>query len=214
LLLTAAWPDPELSARTFTRSWRGGNNVPLEMAFHELSVQLRKLRDTFLGVRLTVVEDKPPRDEVALVDRFGDAVEDIVGWLEEALAAAVEGEQAVGNPPDMYRTRSALTACQARFNRLAQQFAYDLISYERIDDLTKFGRKRGGEWRRWASTVRESLEQCRQPLQETGQALFMCWQELADRLGMSSVAVQNTVIGQQIAAPELAGRETAHGGIT
>jgi hypothetical protein len=188
--------------------------VPLEMAFHELSVQLRKLRDTFLGVRLTVVEDKPPRDEVALVDRFGDAVEDIVGWIEEALAAAIEGEQAVANPLDMYRTRTALTTCQERFNRLAQQFASDLVSYERIDDLIKFGRRRGGEWRRWANTVRESLEQCRQPLHEVSHSLFMCWQELADRLGMSSVAVQNTVIGQQIGAPELAGREIAHQGIT
>jgi hypothetical protein len=184
------------------------------MAFHELSLQLRKLRDTFLGVRLTVVEDRPPRDEVALVDRFGDAVEDIVGWLEEAVAAAVEAEQAVGNPLDIYRARTALTACQERFNRLAQQFASDLVSFERIDDLTRFGRRRGGEWRRWANTVRESLEQCRPPLHEVSEALFVCWQELADRLGMSSVAVQNTVIGQRISAPDLVDREIAHQGTT
>jgi len=91
--------------------------MALEKAFHELSHQLRKLRDTFLGVRLTVVEDKPPRNEVVLVDRFGDAIEDALGWVEEELTASADGEQAVGNAPDMYRARRALTACQEHLNR-------------------------------------------------------------------------------------------------
>jgi hypothetical protein len=122
--------------------------MALEKAFHELSHQLRKLRDTFLGVRLTVVEDKPPRNEVVLVDRFGDAIEDALGWVEEALTASADGEQAVGNAPDMYRARRALTAFQEHLNRLAQQFSCELVSYERINELTRFGRRRGGEWRR------------------------------------------------------------------
>jgi hypothetical protein len=188
--------------------------VPLEMAFHELSVQLRRLRDTFLGVRLTVVEDKPLRDEVVLVDRFGDAVEDGLGWVEEALAAATEGEHALGNPIDMYRARTGLTTCQERFNRLAQQFSSELVSYERLDELARFGRRRGGEWLRWARAVKQALEQCRQPLQEVNQALFLCWQELAERLGMTSVSVQNTTIGQQISAAELGAKDLAREGIT
>lgn len=188
--------------------------MPLEKAFYELSVQLRRLRDTFLGVRLTVVEDKPLRDEVVLVDRFGDAVEDVLGWVEEALTATAEAEQAVGNAPDMHRARRALTTCQERFNRLAQQFSSELISYEPIDELTRFGRRRGGEWRRWANTVRESLDQCRQSIQDVNQALFLCWQELAEHLGTASVSVQNTTIGQQISAPELAGKDLVREGIT
>lgn len=188
--------------------------MALEKTFHELTTQLRKLRDTLLGVRLTVIVDKPPRDEVVLVDRFGDAVEDVTGWAEEALAAAAEAEQAVGNPLDVYRARTALATCQERFHCLAQQFSSELISYESIRELKAFGRGRRGEWLRWTNAVEQALEQCRQPLQEVNQALFMCWQELAERLGMSSVAVQNTVIGQQITAPELVGKEMVREGIT
>src|SRR5262249_24191374 len=129
--------------------------VPFEKAFQELSTELRRLRDTFEDVRLTVVEDKPLRDEVVLVDRFGDAIVDVIGWIEEALAAAAEGEEAVGNPPDTHRARRALTACQERFIRLAQQFSLELLSYERLDELVRFGRRRGGEWRRWTNTVKE-----------------------------------------------------------
>lgn len=178
--------------------------MPLEMAFRELSLQLRKLRETFLGVRLTVVEDKPLRDEVALVDTFGNIVEDIMGWIEEAVGAAADSEQAVAGPLDAYRGRRALTTCQERFNRLALQFSSDLMSYERISELKRFGRQRGGEWLRWTKTVTQALDQCREPLQTVNQALFMCWQELTDRLGMTSISVQNTTIGQQIAAPERA----------
>jgi len=181
--------------------------MALERAFHELSVELRKLRDTFLGVRLTVIEDKPLRDEVALVDRFGDAIEDALGWVEEALAAAAEGEQAVASAPEMYRARRALTTCQESFNRLVQQFSSELVSCERLNELAGFGRRRGGEWRRWTNAVKEALEQCRQPLQDINQALFLCWQELAERLGVNSVSVQNTTIGQRISAPELASKD-------
>jgi len=188
--------------------------VPLEKAFQELSVRLRKLRDTFLGVRLTIVEDKPLRDDVVLVDRFGDAIEDVLGWIEEALAAATEAEQAVGNAPDMYRARRALTTCQERFHRFDQQYSSELVSYERLDELARFGRQRGGEWRRWASAVKQALEQCRQPLQDVNQALFLCWQELAEHLGTTSVSVQNTTIGQQISAPELASKDLVRQGIT
>ena len=79
---------------------------------------------------------------------FGDAIEDALGWVEEALTASADGEQAVGNAPDMYRARRALTAFQEHLNRLAQQFSCELVSYERINELTRFGRRRGGEWRR------------------------------------------------------------------
>lgn len=182
--------------------------MPLEATFHALSVQLRKLRDTFLGVRLTVVEDKPLRDEVVLVDRFGDAVEDLVGWVEESLAAATEGEHAVGNPLDAYRARTALATCQERFNRLAQQFSSELVCYERILELKEFGRRRGGEWLRWTNAVKQGLEQCRQPMQDVNQALSLCWQELAERIGMTSVSVQNTTIGQQVSAAELISKDT------
>ena len=186
--------------------------MALEAAFGDLAVQFQILRDALLALRTTVIEDRPLRDDVALVDSFGDAVEDILGWLEEALIASREGQQAVGHPLDLDRARRALTTCQERFNWISQRFFSDLVSYQRIEELTGLGRERRGEWLAWGSSVREGLDRCQQPLYDVNQALFRCWQEIAERVGMTSVSVQATNIGQQITVPE--GRQMAREEVT
>jgi len=186
--------------------------MALEAAFGELAVQFRILREALRAVHTTIIEDRPLRDDVALVDSFGDAVEDILGRLEEALIASREGQQAVGHPLDLDRMRRALTTCQERFNWISQRFFSDLVSYQRLDDLTALGRERRGEWIAWGSSVKEGLDRCQQPLYDANQALFRCWQEIAERVGMTSVSVQATNIGQQITTLE--GREVAREGIT
>ncbi len=171
--------------------------MALEKTFRRLSEQLRKLNDALFALRLTVVEDKPLRGEVALVDDFENAVEDLVGWLEEARGAASEAERRVGHPVDLERTRRALTTCQERFHRIEQGFSTDLVAYERLKDLAGLGSERRGEWQGWASIVRKGIEQCRQPLESTSKALSDCWQEIAERVGTTVVSVQATSIGQK-----------------
>jgi hypothetical protein len=151
-----------------------------------------------VGLRTTAVEDKPLEGDVVLVDVFGDAADDLRGWLEEAFAAAAEGQQASAHPVDLERARRSLTICQGRFNRISQRFSSDLVHYERMAELTRFGRTRGGEWRAWATGVKEALDSCRQPLFDTGETLFRCWQELAERAEITSISVQATNIGQQL----------------
>lgn len=63
---------------------------------------------------------------------------------------------------------------------MQRRFAADLVSYERIAEITRLGRSRGGEWKAWASSVHAGAEACRQPLEETGTALVACWRELAE----------------------------------
>jgi len=172
--------------------------MPLESTFQDLSAQLRTLRDALLGLRVTVVEDKPLQGDVVLVDMFGDAADDLLGWLEEALAAAENGQQATEQRIDLDRARRALTTCQERFNRIAQCFSSDLTSYERITELKRLGHRRHGEWLAWANSVKGAVDQCKQPLYEVNQALFLCWQEMTERVGMTSVSMQSTTIGQQI----------------
>lgn len=187
--------------------------MALGKTFRELVGQLGKLGEAFHELRITF-GDKPTQGDVALVDRLGDSIEDAAGWLEEALAAGVNAEKAVEHPLNIELARKELTTCQERFNRTAQQYSVELVSYDRIAELARFGRQRGGEWKRWAETVKEVLERCREPLYDANQALFHCWQELVERLGMSSVSVQTTNIGQQITAPELAGKELERRGVT
>ena len=188
--------------------------MALEKTFQELSDRVRRLRDSLLALQITIHEDLPPQGGVALVDQFGDAVDDCLGWLEESLAAAVEAHRAVEPPLDMDRARRSLVSSQEQFHRVEQRFATDLVSYEKLKDLTGFGRSRRGEWPGWVKSVRKGIEECRQPMEEINKALLACWQEIAERAGMTSVSVQATNIGQQITAADLMGKDLVRGGIT
>jgi hypothetical protein len=184
----------------------------LEATFADLSAHLQALRDSLKTLRTTAVEDRPLQGDAVLVDVFGDAADDLSGWLEEAIDAAETGRQAVGGPVDLDRARRSLAVCQERFNRLTDRFTSDLVRYERIAELVRLGRERGGEWRAWSRSVKEALDDCRQPIYDATQGLFQCWQELAERAGMTSVSVQTTTIGQQIRIPE--GSELIRAGMT
>jgi hypothetical protein len=188
--------------------------MALERVFQELSDRLRRLRDNLLGLQLTIREDLPPQGSVALVDQFGDAVDDCLGWLEESLLAAEEAHRAVEPPLDLDQVRRALANCQERFHRVEQRFVSDLVSYEKLKDLTSFGRSRRGEWPGWVKSVRHGIEECRQPMDEASKALLACWQEIAERVGMTSVSVRATNIGQQITVPELTGKDLVREGLT
>jgi hypothetical protein len=178
--------------------------VPIEATFQALTANFEALRDAVASLRLTVVEDRPPRNEVLLVERLGDAVEDLGGCLEEAAAAAAAALGAVAHPLDGHRARQALALAHERFIRAEYKLVFGLISAEQLEELARFGRRRGDEWLGWTGSVLQALEQCRVPLNEADEALLSAWQELSERLGAGSVSVQTTNIGQQIspAAPE------------
>jgi len=188
--------------------------VPLEATFQELFTELRKLQDTLVAVRLTVVEDKPMRGEAALVDHLEDTILEMMGLLDEALKAARAAQTAVGNLTDLNGARRALAVCQQRFHRIEQQFAAELVSYEKLTDLTRLGSERRGEWLLWSNSVKEGIEQCRQPLDGASKSLAACWQEIAERVGMTSVSVRTTNIGQKIISKLEDGAEIVSEGIT
>jgi len=184
--------------------------VALEATFRELFSEFKKLQDTLVALRLTVGEDKPRKGDAALVDHLEDSILDLMGLLEGCLRAAQAAQKAVRHPLDMDGARRALTTCQDRFHEIERQFAADLVSYERLKDLASLGSERGTEWRSWANTVKQGIEQCRQPLEGANKALAACWQEIAERVGMTSVSVQATNIGQQITTPDLERAGVAH----
>jgi hypothetical protein len=184
--------------------------VALEAIFRELFSELRKLKDTLVAVRLTVVEDKPVTGEAALVDHMEDTILDIMGSLEEALKAARSAQKAVGHATDLNGARRALTICQERFHQIERQFAADLISYEKLKDLASLGSARRGEWIPWATSVKQGIEQCRYPLDGVSKALAACWQEIAERVGLTSISVQATNIGQKIVSKVEDSAEFAH----
>jgi len=176
--------------------------MAIEKTFRMLQVELGKLREALEALSTTVDEDRPVPNAIAVTARLGDSVLAVRGAIEEARAAAVQAVQAAMHPIDTERARRALAACQEQFHRFASQFVSDLTSYESIEDLMSVARERGRHWERWVSVVRQGLDQCRVLADQVRDALFLCWQELAERLGTGSVSVQNTTIGQQITVPE------------
>jgi hypothetical protein len=180
--------------------------MALEARFGELTIQLANLREALLGLQTTSREDKPADDDAVLVDVFGDAAEDLLGWAEGAFLAAVEAHQSAQHPTDLQRTWRGLTICQERVQQISQRLMLDLLCYERIAELTRFGRRRGGEWQAWARSVRGALNDCQQPLFTTGQAIFACWQEIGERIGFQSISVQAMATGQQVTLAERAKR--------
>jgi hypothetical protein len=173
--------------------------VALEATFRGLSVCLHHLHDALNELQVTL-GDKPPDDESALADGLETAVLDLMGALHEARKAALNARRAVGHPVDLDRARRSLTLCQERFHRIEQQFASDLVSYEKLKELARLGNERRA-WLPWASTVKQGIELCRPPLEQTSAALASCWQELAERLGTMNISMQATNVGQQIKMP-------------
>jgi hypothetical protein len=177
--------------------------VATEKIFGEMEDHLRTLQEALEALGTTVDEDKPTRDDVVVASRLSDDLLAVRGVLEEVLAAAAVACRAVAYPLDNDRARRALTACQQQFQRFAHAFSFELAGYDRIDDLTSVGRERGREWLDWVSVVKQTLEQCQMLLEEVGNGLFLCWQELAERIAATTISIRNTSIGRQVSAAEL-----------
>lgn len=171
-----------------------------ETTFREMQGHVRMLQEALEALGTTVEEDKPKRDDVVVAASLSDAVLASRGLLEEASTAADDACRAVLYPLDGDRARRALALCQERFHRFAHHFSFELASYERLDDLRTVGEERGQHWLNWASVVRHELEQSRALVEDVRNSLFVCWQELAERIATTSVSIQNTSIGQVSAA--------------
>jgi hypothetical protein len=186
--------------------------VALEATFRRLSVCLRHLHDSLNELQVTL-GDKPIDDESALADGVETTVLDMMGKLHEARQGALNARKAVGHPVDLDQARRALTICQDRFQRIEQQFASDLVWYERLKELERLGSERRA-WLPWSRTVKQGIEQCREPLAQTSAALALCWQELAERLGTMSISMQATNVGQQIKMPRSRAEDLEAEGVT
>ncbi len=170
--------------------------MALEAAFQQLCTHLLVLHEACTNLRTTVREDKPLQDDVVLVDLFGDAADDLLGLLDEALVAATDGQRAVMYPLDLARVQHSLVTCQHRCQEVARRYWGDTFSYARLRELRRFGRRRGGEWRGWAASVKGALAACEEPLWAIDGDLFACWQELVERVGAHGMSIQAITIGQ------------------
>jgi hypothetical protein len=167
----------------------------LEAAVANLVKALETLRDSVSAVQMCAVEDRPKRGDCVLIDLIEAAAEDIKANLRDARKAAARASKALGPPPDLDRLRLGLASCQKHYTEAAQGFASQLSSYERLHDLNSLGRDRRGEWQSWTAEMTRFIERCKLPLQEVGQTLFVCWQEIAERASAGGTSVRSVGVG-------------------
>ena len=157
--------------------------MPIERTFQDLASQLRRLQDALEVLRLNVSEDRPLEGKVEIADQLEDSILDQMALLDEGLKAAQVALKAVGHPQDMGQAQLALTNCQERFQGIERQFSADLVWFNKQQDLASLGGL-GGEWRLWVNSVKQGIDQCRQPLGSASRALAACWQEIAEQGGL------------------------------
>jgi hypothetical protein len=175
-------------------------------AFTDLLERVRELSESLGNLLWAVAECRPAQEGHALADHYAEVITEVMGTAQEARAAAAEALDAV-NPehPDLALAGRGLALCHEQVNRLGNRFFSALASFERVSGLASLGKERKGEWLVWSRNVMEEVERCREPLSHVGGGLLRCWQEIAERVGTTSVAARATAIGQQTVAPVKSG---------
>jgi hypothetical protein len=186
--------------------------VALETTFRDLWARLNDLIGVMNEFHVSV-GFTPPHEETAVADDLGEASLHLIGILHESLGPVGQARQAVTNDPDLNRARKTLAICQEHFNRFEKDFPALLSSYKQLTELARLANERP-EWTHWAANMKQGIEDCREPMAAVRVAVAACWQELAERVGMNSVSVHNTSVGQRIVAKPSEGNDVRYERVT
>lgn len=182
--------------------------MALETTFRDLWARLNDLIEVLNEFHVSV-GFTPPHDETAVADDLGEASLHLIGILHESLGPVVQARQAVSIHPDLDRARKALAISQEYFNQFERDFPALLASYKQLTELARLAIERP-EWTHWTANMKQGIEDCREPMAAVRMAIAACWQELAERVGMNSVSVHNTSIGQKIVAKPSEGNDVRY----
>jgi AcrR family transcriptional regulator len=166
--------------------------------YTHLWTRLHGLREAWLELHITVREDRPPGEATMLVDRLGDAIDDAVGALEEALAAVT---RAIDDPDDVRAAGRSLHTAHARLGRTWVCYWQGLGSPDRRRELDSIARRRGSEWASWAASVDDSGARLPRHVTAAHEELGHAWTDLVERAASGAAYVSAHSIGQQINVP-------------
>jgi hypothetical protein len=173
--------------------------MALETTFRQLFGQLKRLKEMLDPLRCLLPDD-PLNLEVALVQHLRESVETVSGWLDDCVDQLQAVQDSLSGSGDLNRSRRTLTRCQASFDEAERTFSAELLSYDKMREITGLGARRRGIWLIWSQNVKRDLDTCRYELDLTRKAFTACWQELAEHAGTTNISVQTTNVGQQITA--------------
>jgi hypothetical protein len=172
--------------------------MALESEYHKTKTAIRVLKERLLELQTTISEDGPSVQESVLVELMTDALDEVLGWLEEADQRLGLGEPFVRVVrPDLYQTALALVEALAFVQRMTESFRGRLTNFEQLTALEQFGQERGLEWQAWSSSVLLGLSACNEPIRALEESFLQCWREVVERIGTCAIPVQVTTINEQ-----------------
>jgi hypothetical protein len=176
----------------------------MQAAFNNLSLQLRELDGTLAHLEWAILYGQTDQQDNSPVNGLYDKVVTLRGYAATA-GAAIANTSGRGS---LVPARLALVDCQRHYGLVLAAYYNDLATpdlYETLrslmteittqnatetDDETvtkvAFGAR---DWSQWAWGVRDALDSCAEPIHELNNALWQCWQELADRVEPPEVIV-------------------------
>jgi len=135
-----------------------------ESALSSVHASARRLHEAVGDLLLMAVEDQPRGTEVHLVTIVHDAVLDLAGEAEQALALL----------------KADVAGGQERINALGDVLVRELACPERLADLAGLGAERGREAGAWAGEIVRCIQACQRLLWTDMQpALLIYWREIA-----------------------------------
>jgi hypothetical protein len=150
--------------------------VGLGDAFRQLETELTRLEEAFSALQVTIFEDRPLSGETMLVDRFGYAVMDSIGPVQQALSMLRTPRRAVISLASS-EPRNNLLLVHRSLLDVACRYRDSLAAYDSIQALRQFGREKGREWLSWTSVVKDAIDRCAAPLDAAHEAVRRCWEE-------------------------------------
>lgn len=159
--------------------------MSLESVWLDLTQEVEGLRQEMTILHTAIQEDSPAGEEVILIDLLADASLDALNLINQSLDYAAQGLQAVSGGAilhfsDLARADRALSDCGAQLADLSDSMQSRLLDVDRILELVRYGRQRGGEWQPWSLSVKDTLSRIPQRLTSTQRAVLACWQELLE----------------------------------
>lgn len=143
---------------------------------------------------------EPDSQPTGLADHY------LVGRLEDRVTEALDRiEQACLLSNDSLASDLGLAAASAELVRLQESLnnllmfgLAEMFDHEHIAELREFGSEHGDAWEDWTENVIIEMDRCQAALLDTCQALLPCWQELAERMALSSLYIQTSSAHQPV----------------
>jgi hypothetical protein len=154
--------------------------MTLGAALTDLNHEVEAFRQEMAVLHTAILVDRPTSDDVVLIDLLGDAALDALDLLNHTLACAVESQQSANSGRDLAHSAQALAECSDQMMRLSEHLSDQLLNVDRLMELLAYSKPRGGEWRSWSLSVKDTLLRCSPRFIAAQRALLACWQEMAE----------------------------------